>query len=165
MTTSNQTIFELSRDNIIAAAMRKGGVLAKGQSPDSTDLANGQQALNAIIAEFQTLGMQLWARGDYTLTLVAGQSTYTFGVGQSVDIPFPYKILSVDLQNTSGGVLDLIPVAKSEFDLLSTTATGTPNSYMYQPKINLGILSIWPKPDASAVATYDCSITYQKPLQ
>jgi hypothetical protein len=165
MTTSNITIYELNRDKIIAAAMRKLGVLAKGQSPDTEDLTNGMQALNAIIAEFQTLGMQLWSREDYTLTLVEDQSIYTIGLTQDVDIAFPLKVLDITLRNSSGGVLNMTSVAKSEFDLLSTQSTGIPNSYTYQPKINYGILSIWPKPDASAVDTYTCEITYQAPLQ
>jgi hypothetical protein len=165
MTTSGVSIYELSRDNIIAAAMRKCGRLAKGQSPDSTDLTNGMQALNAIIAEFQTLGMPLWARAEYNLTMVAGQRDYTFGVGQTINTAFPLHVQGVVLANASGGaVRTLFPEARDDFNLLNRTSTGTPVSFTYQPKVNQGVLSLWPLPDANAVSDYTVRVTYQRPF-
>jgi hypothetical protein len=62
MATSGTTVFELSRDSIISAALRKLGVLAQGSSPTTEDLTNGMQALNTLVSEYQTLGMPLWKR-------------------------------------------------------------------------------------------------------
>lgn len=165
MTTSNQTIFEISRDTIIKAALRKLGRLSRGQSPDAQQLADGQEALNAIVAEFTTLGMPLWARSDFTLPLVNGQNTYTFGVGQAVNIPFPLRIHGIVLRNSSGGVISMFPVARDDFNLLNVTSTGTPVNYTYQPLVNYGVLKLWPTPDASIVSQYSCVITYQRPFQ
>lgn len=166
MTTSNQTIYELDRDTIVKAAMRKVGALASGQTPSSQDYADAQVSLNALVAIFQKKhGMPLWAREDYTLTLVDGTASYTFGIGQTINIPFPLTVHGITLENSSGGKIDAIPVSKSEFDLLSTNASGTPNSYMYQPRVNYGVLSLWPTPDATAVSTYTCVITYQRPFE
>lgn len=165
MTTSNQTIYQLTRDDIIKGALRKLGRLAKGQTPDTEDYTNAQQSLNAIIAEYTTIGMQLWSRTDYTLTLVAGQKAYTMGIGQTINIPFPFKLLSVTLNNTGGGNIEVFPIAKQDFDLLTITSTGTPVNYTYQPFINYGTLTVWPTPDASVIANYTCVLTYQKQLQ
>src|SRR5687768_2986396 len=121
MTTSADTTYELTRNNIIEAAMRKCGRLAKGVSADSTDLSNGQQALNAIIAEFQTLGMPLWARKDYSVTLVASQRDYTIGESQTINTPFPLKMQKVVLETITGGAMrELFPVAYQDFRLLNT---------------------------------------------
>lgn len=166
MTTSLDTVYELTRNNIIEAAMRKCGRLAKGQSADSTDLANGQQALNAIVARFQSKhGMPMWARKDYSITLVSGQRNYTIGVGQTLNTDFPLRLHQVVLETISGGAMrELMPIAYKDFRILNTESTGVPVNYTYQPKINLGILSVWPLPDSTAVSTYTLQLTYYKPF-
>jgi hypothetical protein len=167
MTTSADTTYELTRNTIIEAAMRKCARLAKGQSADSTDLANGMEALNAIIAEFQKVhGMPLWARKDYSVTLVASQRDYTLGSGQAIDTPFPLKMEGVYLETISGGAMrELLPVAYKDFRLLNTESTGTPVNYSYTPKINYGVLSIWPLPTSTDVSAYTLQLTYQRPFE
>lgn len=166
MATSSDTTYELSRNNIIEAAMRKCGRLAKGQSADATDLGNGMQALNAVIAGLQTLGMPLWARKDYSVTLVAGQRDYTLGEGQTINTPFPLKMQKVVLETISGGAMrEVFPVAYQDFRLLNTESTGAPTCYSYQPKVNVGVLSLWPLPTSTDVSTYTLQLTYQRPFE
>lgn len=166
MTTSSVTLYEITRNQIIESAMRKCGRLAKGQSADSTDLANAQLALNGLIAQLQTMGMPLWARKDYSVTLVAGQRDYTIGDGQTIDTPFPLKMQKVVLETVTGGSMrEIFPVAYQDFRLLNTESTGVPVSYSYQPKINVGVLSLWPLPDSTAVSAYTLQLTYQRPFE
>lgn len=165
MTVSSDSTYELSRDNIIAAAMRKIGALSRGQSPDSEDLSNAQIALNSLIALFQTLGMPLWARAEYSITLVASQRDYTIGSGQTINTDFPLRIYKANLSNSDGSAVpEVNPMARADFMLLNTSTIGTPVNYTYQPKVNLGVLSLWPKPDATAVSTYTLKLTYQRPF-
>jgi hypothetical protein len=166
MATSSDTTYEITRNQIIEAAMRKCGRLAKGQSADSTDLSNGMLALNSIIAEYQTLGMALWARKDYSVTLVTGQRDYTIGDGQTINTPFPQKMQKVVLETVTGGSMrEIFPVAYQDFRLLNTESTGVPTSYTYQPKINLGVLSLWPLPDSTSATAYTLQLTYQRPFE
>lgn len=164
MTTSSQTIFELSRDSIIAAAMRKIGALAESQSPTSAQLSIGQEALNGLISRFQTLGMPLWKRTQYNLTLVNGTATYTLGVGQTTNIPFPLKLWSAVLRHSSGSVQDMIQVSRDEFNLLTTSSSGKPVEYTYQPFVNLGVLKVWPTPDSTTASSYTMELTYNTPV-
>jgi hypothetical protein len=109
--------------------------------------------------------MPLWAREEYNLTMVAGQRDYTFGVGQAVSTAFPLHVQSVILANTTGGaVRSLFPEARDDFNLLNRTQTGTPVCFSYQPKVNLGVLSLWPIPDSTAVSGYTVRVTYQRPF-
>jgi len=160
MTTSATTIFELSRDSIIAAALRKVGALAAGQTPSAEDLTNGMQALNALVSEFQTFGMPLWKRTQYTLTAVIGTNSYTIGESQTVNTPFPIKMESVVIR-TSGAAQEVLPISRTEFNLLNTTSTGKPVQYTYQPFINNGIIKFWPIPDVA----YSIELTYRKPVE
>lgn len=166
MATSNDTTNELTRNQIIEAALRKLGVLAIGQTPETEQYTNGQIALNALISAFQALGMHLWARKDYTVTLVASQRDYTIGVGQTINTPFPLKIQTAILELTTGGAMrELVPMAYQDFRTLNTESVGIPVNYTYQPKINLGVLSLWPMADSTAASNYTLQLTYQRPFE
>lgn len=165
MTTSNTTIFELTRDQIIEAAMRKCGALAEGASPTSAQLTIGQQALNSLISQYQTLGMPLWKRTQYSLTLVAGTNSYTIGVGQTTNTAFPLKLLSAVYRTTNGGaVQEMTPIAREQFNLLNQSSTGKPTQYTYQPFVNSGVLKVWPTPDSTSASAGMMELTYTKPV-
>lgn len=166
MTTSNNTIFEVSRDTIINAALRKLGVLGEGVSANSTQLSVGAEALNLIVAEFQTFGMPLWSREEYLLVLNPGQQLYTFGIGQEINIPFPLHIqqalLEVPPYTTQ---IDIGLLSSYDFRLLPNGSRGTPVNLMYQPKINYGELSVWPTPGTSVPTGTHIKLIYQAPFQ
>lgn len=167
MTTSGQTIIEMNRDSICAAALRKIGAIALGQTASATEITNAAEALNNLIAEFQTMGMPLWSRKDYTVAMVADQTSYTIGVGQDVNTPFPLKILqSWTVASSGGSIQELWPNSIDVFNRLPTAnASGIPSQYNYQPFINYGVLRIWPKPDATTVSTRDLHISYMAPFE
>lgn len=167
MTTSGQTIIEMNRNGICAAALRKIGAISLGQSPSSTEITNASEALNNLIAEFQTMGMPLWARLDYVVPMVSNQTSYTIGDGQAVDTPFPLKILQAwTVVSTGGGIQEMWPNAIDVFNRLPTGGTsGIPSQYNYQPFINYGVLRVWPAPDATTVAGRDLHISYMAPFE
>jgi len=168
MSTSGVTVIEMDRDEFIAAAMRKCGELAKGQTPDDEDLANFGEALNNLVAELQTLGMPLWSKLTSTVTMVAAQQTYTIGVGQTINQAFPLKVLQAWTEPIAGGGKQpLEPNSVYDFQILPTNSgsSGTPSQYMYQPFINYGKLHLWPTPDANTVATRTLTISYMAPFE
>lgn len=168
MATSGSTTWQLTRNQIIEAAMRKVQALAKGQTPDSEDYTNATIALNGLIAQYQALGMQLWKRKEYDLTLVADQNSYTIGVGQSVNTVFPLKlhqVISVDTD--SGAQIDVQILSVYDFNLLpqNSDATGEPVNVTYQPFINYGVLKVWPTPDATIATQKTLKLVYQSPIE
>lgn len=167
MATSGVTTTQLTRDSIISAALRKLGVLAKGQSPDAEDLSTGTEALNNLVAQFQTLGMPLWSLVTSNITMVAGQQTYTIGVGQAVNQAFPLKIVQAWSDPVAGGGRQPITeMSIYDFNLLpaTTQTSGTPAQFTYQPLVNYGKLRLWPIPDASTVAARTLTLSYIAPF-
>lgn len=166
MPTSNNTIFQLSRDEIINAAYRKLLVLGVDQAADANQLSKGAQALNAIVATFQTLGMSLWARKELAITMVASQRDYTIGIGQTIAQPFPLRVYSAVIKSSAtASQTDLDMVARADFNLLSSISTGLPVAATYQPFVNYGVLSVWPTPPSVLVGVPTVTITYQAPFQ
>lgn len=157
MSTSGSTTWELTRNQIIEAALRKLGVLDKNESADSTDLTNGTIALNGIITRFNTLGMPLWKRVEASITLVNGTQSYT--VNNALKMPAVY------LRNTGSSTTYELEL-KSEYDLLKlpyNSNGSVPTAWSYTPNINEGgTIKIWPTPNSTAAGNYTLYVVYQK---
>lgn len=154
MATSNSTIFELTRDQIIAGALRKLGVLAMGESPSADQTSNAQLALNGMVALFVTDGMPLWKRITQTVFLDAAETEYT--------ITNAVKVLQVLREDSVGNKVELIPLSLYDYNQLPV-ATGTPLQYSFTPNITEGgTMVIWPQPDSTAESEYTLSVVAQK---
>ena len=167
MATSGITIAQLSRDDLINAALRKLLVIGEGQSANATQLTTAAQALNNIVAEFRTLGMSLWARKTYTLTLVNGQRDYVFGIGQPVNTAYPLRIYSAQVEQPPGYniKIDMNQLSFTDFDKLPSDSGGIPVNFKYQPQVNKGIVSVWPIPDTSVLPLTRIVFQYQAPFE
>ena len=155
MTTSNSTVWELTRDDIIAAALRKIGVLNKGDSPDSDDLNYGQVALNGIIARFNTLGMPLWKRTETEVTIVDGQIDYLINPA--------IKVTEVYLKSLTSATIYKLE-QRSRYDQLAMPhdTDGIPVSYNVTTNLAEGsTVTIWPWPTASEASNYSLVVVSQ----
>ena len=166
MSTSGNTIYQVDRDVIIKAALRKLGVLAKGQEPDADDIDDAAVALNMIVAEFRSIGMPLWARKTYTFTPVLNTKTYQIGIGKTFNTPYPLHVLQAyRTDSTSTTKIFMEIVSNFNYNLYPTNSGGTPIQLNYQPFINYGEINIWPTPDSAAVAYSTITIVYQAPFE
>lgn len=160
MATSNSYSYQLTRNEIIASALRKLGVLAEGQTPSAQNYADGMMALNTVISQLRAVGMPLWARSEYTFTPTT--STYTIGTGMTLSTPFPVKLLQA-FRTESGAKIPMEIVAREDFNILPTSSSGSPIKINYQPFVNYGTISLWPTPASSNTSTI--TLVYQRPYQ
>ena len=165
MTTSGSTVFSLTRDQIITAAVRKLGRLASGQSLTAQQITDGAQGLNSLIAYFQTLGMPLWARTETTFALTLSTATYTIGSGLTINTPAPLKLYQAFSVVDSVGIeMEIVSKFANTNSILATDGS-RPVQITYQPKVDTGLITIWPSPDATAVADVTVRIIYQRPVE
>lgn len=167
MTTSGVTTFNLSRDSIINAALRKLAVVSKGQTPEPQDTTNATEALNVMLKAFASKGMPLWAIKEFTFSPTATR-TYSIGVGQTLATPAPLKVIQAYITDLTG--INSIPLnvqTHYNFNLVQpqTTSTGTPVNLWYEPLNQTGNIHIWPFPDAYSIANRQITITYQRPFE
>lgn len=153
MSTSGDTSWVLTRDEIITAALFKLGALADTQTASTTQLTRAAQALNATLTLLQTKGMPLWKRTETSVTLVDGTFAYT--VDDAVKIAEVYVV-----QGTTQWKLR----NQSRYDQLSlpTSTGGAPVSWSATPSIDDQVVRIWPTPDADTADNYTLVIAYQK---
>ena len=138
-------------DQIITFAMKDAGLLQEGDVPTAAEYAEGITRLNDLITFWQTRGIKLWTWLDQSVTLVAGQATYTFLPGGSVSMTKPMKVISAYFLDANGNKTPLNPLSWDEYTRLSqTTQQGALNSYFVN-KLQLQIsVSFWLVPDATA---------------
>jgi len=165
------TVYAVSRDQIITAALRKLGVVDLGTTLDADTVTNSAQALNIMVKAWQSQGIKLWTIQEYTLPLVANQKTYTIGpTGTVADLVAekPLKVIqafSRNLSVTPNIDIPLQPLSRQEYNMLgSKSSTGLPNSWWYTPGTTTGSLTLFLTPDALVAANYEVHLVAQQPI-
>lgn len=166
MATSGSYDWTLTRSQVITGALRKLAVLPSGGTPSSAQLADGAEALNAILKALNADGMPLWAITSVNFTVVSGTDTYTIGPGKTINQPAaPLKVIQALRTPLNSANVALNVYNRYDFNLLPNTATGTPVSLYYQPietnGVSTGIITLWPIPSESTTVI---TIDYQRPF-
>lgn len=155
MATSGSTSWELNRNEIIKAAYRKIGIPGEDNSLSTTQIEDGAEALNAVIALAVTDGMPLWKRTITSLTPSTTNQIYT--------IADAVKIAQVSLQDSGGTKYDLINKSLYDFNKLPTNSIGVPVHWTWQPTLTGSTISIWPPTsDSVTVSQKTIKVVYQK---
>lgn len=166
MATSGITTNQLTRNQIIEAALRKLGVLALDQTPSATEYSNALISLNAMIGEFRVLGLEVWQRTNYTMSLTNAVSSYNIGSGQTINTPYPIHLLQVvRLDANSGTKIPVDIIADYNYNLLPASTSGVPIQVTYQAKNNIGTLKVWPTPDSYSATNVTLQLTYLRPIE
>lgn len=155
MATSGNTSWELQRDDIIKSALRKLGVLAKGQTPSTEDYTDATTTLNSLIQTLATNGMPLWKRLEIEFTPVLDQTTYS--------VPTDLKVVQVYLSdNSSGTLFELVPKSLYDINRMPNSTTGQAVHYYLDYNLNTTNVVVWPKPDQGMVDNKKINVVYQK---
>ena len=149
-------------DRIIRMAMVDAGYLQDGDDPTSEQFANYLNRLNDLINLWQTKGLKLWLQSDLSVPLTAGQATYTFGPGGSVDMTKPLRVLQGYYLDTSDTKRPLLPLSRDEYTRLSNVVQlGALNSYFVDKQQSVLSISFWLTPDTTA-ATGTAQLSIQQ---
>lgn len=174
MATSGTTTYALTRDDIIAYAMRKIGVLALGVTPNATEVANAAVAFEMMTKRMVTKGIKLWTINEITIPLVASTSSYIIGPTGATPTPTvvankPMKLMQAWLRNTSVTPNNDIPLqvlSQQEYNQFgSKFSTGVSNAVYLQVGRDTSTLYTYLTPDTNAAATYEMHILTQRTLE
>lgn len=167
MTTSGVTTFNVTRDQLITSALRMIGAVAQGETPTSTQITEAAEALNMMVKAWEADGMPLWGIAETSITLVAGTNKYQIGIGKTVDIPKPLKVIQAwNRDNTSKVDIPMRILTKQEYNILGNkTTSGNPIQMYYQPMLNYGDLYVFPTPATVDATNNKVYIVYQRPFE
>lgn len=166
MSTSGVTTNQLTQYQFIDAALRTLGVLALDQTPEATQYTNALVKLNGLVGELRVKGLQIFQRTTYTMTLTNGTSSYNIGTGLTLNTPYPLHLLqAIRLDANSSTRVDMDIIANSNFNRLPSNSSGVPIQINYQPKMNMGVVQLWPTPDSYSATNVTIQLTYLRPLE
>jgi hypothetical protein len=144
----------------------------------TTQQTNALTRLNMIVTSWQALGMEVWCQKQGELTLVAGTTSYTLGVGGSLTIARPLAISDAWLHNITDNTdpRHLEKMGREDYNRLTAKNSQAPTvSFWYDPSYDLpggnsgttskGTLYVYPTPDSTTASTYTLRFTYSRPLQ
>lgn len=162
MATSGTTTWSPTRDEIITSALTKLAVLSGGSAPEAYQVTAATRALNAMVKTFQADGMPVWAIKTYQFNTVAGTANYAIGVGQTHNTPAPLKLTQAYRTEGENSNIPLNVYTKYDFNLLPIASSSAPPvNITYQPMLQSGTISLWPKPDQ----VHPITIIYQRPFE
>ena len=139
----------LTRANLIAAILRKLGVLGAGDSVEPEDSAVVAEALDARLKELQTLGLLWWnvSGAQTSITLVAGTVTATIS-------PTDYLLPVTMMLDVGTDQQPIRIISHREYQEIPTkTEQGEPEVVF----IDGTTCRFWPVPNANGTA----KLTYQ----
>lgn len=166
--------YSVTRDQIIARALRICSAIGQGETPSTTAITEASQTLNDLMKEWEADGMQLWKVSSCTpIALTANKGIYSIGPsGADVSQTAPLKIFQMWMRNTStladspGNIW-----TKNEYDrFASKSTTGSPTILYYSPpgvptaSGQVGNIYLLPVPDANAAASQQLVFTGLYPL-
>lgn len=104
MTTSGTSTFNLNRDQIIRAALRKIGAIASGETPDAQTVQDCADQLNSMVKSFAATGLHIWTEAEAILFLQASQTVYTLGTGSADNATESYTATTLASSAASGAL-------------------------------------------------------------
>lgn len=136
---------------IITEAHQEAGLIQSTEVADGEQLARGMRRLNDLIVYKTTKGLRLWLQVDTAVTLVAGQSTYSFKPGGDVSITKPLRALQGYYLNAGGTRSPLTVLSRDDQMRLSqTNQVGAINSYFVDKQVDQLSVFFWLTPDVEA---------------
>lgn len=163
MTTSGTYSLDVSRDQIIEAALRSLGVIGAGETATSDDRINCAFALNLILKSLPIETWLLWCYQDIAVPLVSGTASYTLGPTGTVVGVRPLRIAKAWLRDADDNDIPMTQLARQDYEMLTPKNTpGIPVNYYYDPQLTNGVLYTWPVINTTGYTMY---VSNQRQLQ
>ena len=142
--------------DLIAAALKRLGVLDAAETPTPADQADCLLRLNDLIDGWATERLTIYTTTRTTWALVANQANYTIGPGGDVNIARPIFISDlnfIDTTQTPPLEMSLSPLTVDAFAAIPQKGLTSkyPSCYYYNPTFPLATLTFWMIPTSSAL--------------
>lgn len=136
--------------DLIKSSLRKLGVIASGETPSTTELADALTALQSMLRSWASKQINIYATTDESVTLTGSQASYSWGTSGNITTARPSEVLSAYVRDSNNYDAYLDIIDKKQYDSTSNKATtGRPSYLYYKPSYPLGYIYLYPAPDIS----------------
>jgi len=136
--------------DMLSRSLRLIGVLASGETADGSQIVDAMASVNGMIDSMKNDGFMIYEYQEVPLSLISSQQSYTIGAGGNFDVARPNDIEKATylLGDIEYPVEIITSLQWAEICNKAQTST-IPCKLFYNPASPLGIINIWPKPEAT----------------
>lgn len=139
----------------ILMAMKSLGIIASGENATTEEYNDGLIYFQMMLRNFAAIRLVVHTSTVEQLSLVAGTSVYTWGVGGDLNSSRPNKVLYANLNN---GDYPIDLIGEKEFVSVSNkSTTGIPTAVYISRSYPLATINVLPVPNA-AYTLYLCAV-------
>ena len=130
---------------LIAAALRKLGVLSRGKTINAADEADGLEGLKVLLREWNSKHLMMFVITKDTHTLTEGTESYTIGSGATIDTVRPV-VIKGGFVKSSGIDYPLSIVGDAKYRNIREKDFGgkVAEFLWYNPGYSQGTIFLWP---------------------
>lgn len=137
--------------DIITASMRKIGVIASGETPSASELADGMSALTAMLDSWSNEGLTVNASVREEFSLTVNDGSYTIGTSGNFNTTRPMSIDQATIEDQSSSPAIEYPLKvlsqKEWADIAQKDLTAArPTAIYIEPTYPLTTINLWPVP-------------------
>lgn len=162
MATSGTYTFTLTRDEIIASALRSLGAYGAADTIPPADITNCAQALNILCKTWMMKGLPLWCVEQLRVPMTIGQKTYDLKLFTTGAYK-PGRIMDAEMEDPTGNTVTVQVTSRYDYNTLGDKdQPGIPNQLFYDPQRDQGLMTVYNVPN---LANYTMILTLHRPLQ
>ena len=149
---------------LILAAYQKIGYYAPNETMTAADSALGLQQLNMMLDSWSNQPQACFAILEQSFPLVPGKSQYSIGTSGGADVSSTRPIRIIEgqgaayVQDGSGNNFSIDVVTRQAWNEIgnrsSLTSSNLPDTLFYDPQMPLGLLNLWPQPNAGGYTVF-----------
>lgn len=136
--------------SLIEMSLRKIGALSTGETIETTRQAEALSALQLMLRSWGSLSNQMFATVKESFPLVAGQTSYTWGITTgNFNSTRPTQVLGAYILDSSGTTHPVDITSEGYYRSISSkTTSGRPTNLFFYPSYPLATVYMYPVPDA-----------------
>lgn len=129
------------------------------QTLTADEVSDSLRAFNDVLEEWSTQSLAVYGQANQTFTTVNGQATYTIGSGGNWNTTRPVRINEPAYSTINGVTFPYVSITQQQYNLIgykSQPGGGTDigQSYLYVNEDPLGLITLWPVPNAAFSITF-----------
>lgn len=138
---------DITVSELIQRSMRLAGSLQQGEEPTTQEYTDALGILQDLLEVLNIQNLLVYSRTSTTVSLVAGQQSYTIGIDGDIDITRPVKINSASFKiNSLEMPVEIIESEHFNDIKIKSLQSPIPRVLYYDQNYPLGILNLYPVP-------------------
>lgn len=137
----------------ITRALKMIGAIATSETPSADEIADGLSIFNAMIGQWSTQNLLIYAKARESFALTSGQQTYTMGPAGDFNTTRPQKIedAGLEIQTTPVNEFHMEILNQDQFANIQIKSTQSSIPMFLYPEFTypLAKINLWPVPSAA----------------